>query len=155
MKVVIRKAKPEDWETIQRLNNEVFEVSRPYDKRLNMKWPYSKEGIKYYKKVTKSKKYCCIMAEIDHKPIGYLVGLEKNYSYRLNKTAEIDNMGVTPKYRTSGVGSKLVTEFKKWCKKKGLRHIKVSTYYYYKKVINFYRKQKMVPIDITLEGSLE
>jgi len=149
----IRVAKENEWQIIQRLNYEVFEASLPYDQHLNMKWPFEKAGIAYYKEAVSKPKYCCLLAEIGSEPVGYLIGVEHNYTYRLNKVAEIDNMGVIPTFRDKGIGTQLITEFKKWCKSQAITDVKVNTYYGYSEAINFYKKQGLVPIDITLEGT--
>lgn len=154
MNVKIRKAKPEDWKIIQKLNNEVFTVDKPHDEHLNLNWPFSKKGTTYYKSVIKDPKYFCIIAEIDRKPVSYLIGTVKKFSYRTNKTAEIENMGTSPKYRSKGIGTKLIQEFKKWCKQKELTHIYVNSYYKNQKAINFYKKQGFKPIDLSLEGKI-
>ena len=48
----------------------------------------------------------------------------------------------------------LVNEFKRWCHSRRLTHIKANAYYFNSKAINFYKKQEMIPIDITLEGEI-
>jgi len=63
-------------------------------------------------------------------------------------------MGVLERYRGKRIGTFLVNEFKKWCQKKGITHLKVSTYFDHQKAINFYKKQGLKPIDITLEGEI-
>lgn len=155
MEVRIRKALKEDWKIIQKLNNEVFIVSYKYDKNLNMKWPFEKEGINYYKDSIKNKNYFCYIAEVNRKPTGYLFGLIKKFPSRAIKSGEIENMGITSKFRGKGIGTKLIYEFKKWCKKRKVNFIKVSTYFCYQEGINFYKKQGMVPIDVTLEGPIK
>jgi GNAT superfamily N-acetyltransferase len=154
MNIIIKRAKIEDLAIIQKLNNEVFVASQKYDCYLNMKWPFEKEGIKYFTNAIKGRKYCVLIAWLDDKPVGYLIGVERNYSYRVNRVAEIDNMGVTEDYRGKGIGTLLVNEFKKWCQKRGITHIKVNTYFNYQKAINFYKKQGLKPIDVTLEGEI-
>ena len=154
MKTMIKKAQPNDWKIIQKLNNEVFEHSKIFDKHLNLEWPFLKQGTEYYKIATSSDKYFSIIAEIDGKPVAYLVGKEKNYEYRNNKVGEIDNMGTSPKFRSKGIGSQLVNEFKKWCKSKGITYISACTYYESSRVIRFYKKQGLKPIDINLEGKI-
>lgn len=154
MKLTIRKTKPSDWKIIQHLNNKVFENGAQYDDQLNLKWPFSKQGIAYYKKVVKDPKYFCRIAEINGKPVSYIVGMENNFSYRNNKVGEIDNMGTLPDFRSQGIGTKLVKKFKAWCTKQGVTHIKVCTYFQSKRAINFYKKHDLLPIDITLEGRI-
>lgn len=154
MKVKIRKTNPEDWKIIQKLNNQVFLADSPHDQHLNLNWPFQKQGIDYYKKVTSSNKYFCIIAEIDNQPVSYLVGMEQNYSYRSNRAAEIENMGTLPSYRSKGIGSKLVAVFKEWCKHKEITHIRVSAYSQNKQAIKFYKKHGLQPIDIIFEGKI-
>ena len=63
-------------------------------------------------------------------------------------------MGVSPDYRSHGIGSMLVDAFKKWCRDRGLTHIAATTYFADTKARNFYQKQGMSPIDISLEGPI-
>ena len=51
MNIKIETAKPEDWELIQKLNNQVFVNDKDNDEDLNLEWPFSETGIKYYKKL--------------------------------------------------------------------------------------------------------
>jgi GNAT superfamily N-acetyltransferase len=154
MKITYRNAKPQDWKIIQKLNHEVFLNDAPNDKYLDTNWPFSSKGVFYYKNATSKKEYCCLIAEIKKSPIGYIIGIEKNYDYRTNKVAEIEDIGVSPDHRSKGVGSQLITHFKKWCKKNKLTHIYVNAYYKNKKARNFYTKQKLKPIDISFEGKI-
>ncbi|MCX7881069.1 MAG: GNAT family N-acetyltransferase [Patescibacteria group bacterium] len=154
MKIKIKKAKIENLNLIQKLNYEVFEASLSYDKHLDMSWPFNEKGIKYFKEALISKDYCCLLAYDGNFPVGYLIGTERNFSYRKNKVGEIDNMGVTKKYRGKGVGTALINEFKKWCQKRGLTQLRVSTYFKYDKAINFYKKQGLKEMDLVLEGEI-
>lgn len=150
----IKKANLKNLPVIQKLNHEVFEASSPYDSYLKMNWPFEREGKKYFKEALTSRKYCCFIAYDKNGPVGYLIGTEKNFSYRKNKCGEIDNMGITKNYRGKGIGTILVNEFRNWCKKKKLTHIRVSTYFGYDKAINFYKKQGMKEMDLVLEGEV-
>lgn len=154
MKPSFKKSTPDDWQIIQKLNHEVFKDNAKYDQYEDMKWPYSKHGIKYFKKVTSSNKYCCLIVYDNNKPIGYLAGVEKKFGYRTNKVAEIENMGITPSYRSKGIGTKLVSQFRNWCKQQKLTHIYVNSYYKNTKAVNFYKNQGLKPLDISLEGKV-
>jgi len=61
MNIIIKKAKIEDLKTIQNLNYEVFVVSQKYDCYINMRWPFEKEGIKYFRSAIKGRKYCVLI----------------------------------------------------------------------------------------------
>ncbi len=155
MKPIVRKAATTDLAAVQKLNNEVFEASKDYDQWLNMDWPFSAEGREYYQKALSDPEYSCYIAEVDDRPVGYLIGKLKNFEYRTNRTAEIENMGVTSELRGKGVGTILIDHFKKWCKDQGANSIRVSTYFGYEQAIEFYKKQGLVPLDIVLEGKIE
>ena len=151
MKITIRKTLPADWQVIQKLNNEVFENDSKNDQYLDLVWPYSKDGIKHYKKVVSSPSYCCLIAEADGKPVGHLVGGEKSISYRKVKTSEIIELGVSPAYRSKGIGAELISSFRDWSKNRGFQTIMVNAYYTNEKAIKFYKSLGMKPIDISLE----
>lgn len=151
MDITIRTAKPEDWKIIQKLNNEVFEDNKSYDPHLDERWAMSDTGINYFKKVLTSTDHCCIIAEINHQPVGYLTGGPKELDYRTVKMAEIHNTGVTPAYRSKGIGSMLVSYFRQWSKDHGYQTVYVNSYFKNEKAIAFYKKQGMSPIDISLE----
>jgi GNAT superfamily N-acetyltransferase len=151
MNVMIRIAKPEDWEIIQKLNNEVFGANILYDRHLDEGWAMSDKGIKYFQKVLAAPDHCCIIAEVDHQPVGYLIGGPKEFDYRTVTMAEIHNTGVTPAHRSKGIGSKLISYFRQWCKDHGYQKMYVNAYFANDKAIAFYKKQGMSPIDISLE----
>jgi len=69
MSISIRKSKNDDWEVIQKLNNEVFISDAKNDDDLNLEWPFSSGGISYYKKVASGEKGFCLIAEIGGIPV--------------------------------------------------------------------------------------
>jgi GNAT superfamily N-acetyltransferase len=154
MQVTIRKANPNDWKIVQRLNFEVYEASKQFDEHLNLRYPFYEESEHYYQDIVSNSSFFCVIAEVNNDPVAYLIGKENNYKYRNNRVGEIDSMGTSPNHRSHGIGSKLVQEFKKWCKEKGISHVSACTYYNSPKAINFYKKQGLNPIDINLEGKI-
>ncbi len=95
-----------------------------------------------------------IIAELEGKPVGYLAGTKKEFDYRNVKIAELSNMGVSPKYRSQGIGSLLVQEFKAWSRRNGFQTIYVNAYFHNLKAIDFYKRLGFSPIDLSLEISL-
>lgn len=154
MNLVIRKSVASDWPIIQKLNAEVYENSYQFDPYLKPDDPFTKESEEDYKKTVVDPNKFCMIAEINNDPVGYLVGGENNYSYRSNKRGEIFHMGSSPKFRSLGIGTKLVEEFKKWCLQRGLTHIATSAYFNDPRARHFYEKQGMIPLDIGYEGKI-
>lgn len=154
MKINIRPAKPKDWKIIQELQQEVFEDNYQYDKFLNKKWLFTQEGIDYCQAAVSEKNYCCLIAEVNNKPAAYLIGSERNHSYRTDRNGEIETMGSSPTFRSQGIGSLLITKFKQWCKEKGISYISANTYAQSPKLINFYQKNGLQPMDLILKGKI-
>jgi ribosomal protein S18 acetylase RimI-like enzyme len=155
MKVKIRKSSAKDWKIIQNLNLEVYINSYQFDSHMNPNDPDSEDSTKGFQDDVINQSKLCLIAEKGSKPVGYLVGGENNLSWRTNRRGEIFHMGVSPEYRAYGIGGMLVAEFKKWCLEKGLTHIAATTYFADDKARNFYEKQGMTPIDISLEGPIK
>jgi GNAT superfamily N-acetyltransferase len=152
--ITIRRSTTSDWDIIQKLNFELYENSYQYDDFMDPNDPMTEKSTKeFHDDVANPTKFCAI-AEVDKSPVGYLVGGENNYSWRTNKRGEIFHMAVSAPYRSLGIGSKLVTEFKIWCLSKGLTHVAATAYAKDQKAQNFYQKQGLTPIDVTLEGPI-
>lgn len=152
MEITARVGTPKDFQTIQRLNNEVFVDNATYDDYLNLEWPHSEQGEEYYRNALSDSRFHCLIAEADGKPVGYLIGKMGGHSYRKGKVAEIDNMGVTPSFRSKGIGSRLIQEFKRWCKQEGIERIYVNVYSTNTRAISFYERHGLTRIDVSLEG---
>lgn len=155
MNIVLRRSNKDDWKIVQWLNDEVYQNSEQFDPYLKRGDCYTKESEEEYKKSVIENSKFCMIAEVDAQPAGYIFGGESNYSYRSNRRGEIFHMGTSPDYRSHGLGTMLVCEFKKWCVEQGLTHIATSAYYDDPKARNFYEKQGMNPIDIGYEGVIK
>lgn len=154
MNIVLRKSEATDWQTIQKLNQEVIENSTQFDVYLNVNDAFTDDSVIDYQKTVVDPDKFCIIAEDAGSPVGYLVGGVSNNSWRLNKRGEIFHMGVSPSYRGQGIGKQLVDAFKAWCKERSITHISATTYFNDDKARKFYEKQGMTPIDVSLEGKI-
>lgn len=154
MNVTIRKAAAEDWKAVQKLNHEVIEDNAQYENALVVGWSFSDDATEYFKKATSDPAYICFVAETGGIIVGYLAGTEKKFPYRNIRVAEIGDMGVSPDYRSRGIGEKLVTAYRKWAKEQGFDRLYVNAYYKNEKAIAFYKKCGLEPIDVSLEGAV-
>ena len=154
MNIKIRQAKTQDWSDIQRLNNEVFQVDNNHDDDLDLNWPFSKQGIKYYKNLASGKEGYCLLAEQNTKIVGYIALKIKHFGYRKSKYVEIDHMGVSPEYRSKGIGAKLINTGVKWAKSKKANRLWVSAYWQNKKAIKFYKHNGFFETGLELDKKL-
>ena len=155
MRVNIRQSKDSEWKLIQKLNNFVFIADKDNDDDLDLNWPFSDKGIKYYKDLASGKWGHCLIAFSGKEAVGYVALAEKDfYGYRKSKYIEIENIGVKTQYRSQGVGKKLMDAAIKWAKKVKASKLYVSAYWGNKKAINFYKKNGFYEIGLELDKKL-
>ncbi len=64
-------------------------------------------------------------------------------------------MCINPKYRKSGVGSRLVNTFKEWCKNENVKSIVVTASSKNSNAISFYKKNLFNEYNTTLKYIVE
>lgn len=138
MDIVIRKATLEDLKAVQDLNYKLFDFEyENFDSSLNMKWTFSEEGEKYFRKVIENG---TVWVAVDNdKIIGYLAGIRKSYDSINANSAELDNFYIEEKYRRLGIGKRLVNEYKKYCKNEGIDTVYVTANAKNKNARSFYQ----------------
>jgi ribosomal protein S18 acetylase RimI-like enzyme len=152
--MIIRIAEKDEVKILQNLNDEVFVDNHKYDLDLKIDWAQSEIGEKYFKDALNNPNAICLIAEEDNKPIGYLVAAPKDFGYRLSKYLEIENMGVSPNFRSKGIGFQLVDKCLEIAKDKGFQKVYVNAYFENTKAIAFYEKCGLKKIDISLEKDI-
>lgn len=151
----LRKATINDLKDIQKLNKMLFDLEySKYDNTLNVDWPYSEDGINYYKDSIENK--TTLVCEDNNNIVGYLIGeLNTEYSYNNIKQAEMCNMYILEEYRGKGIGTKFFKEFKNICKNNGIKEIKLVASYDNKDAIEFYKKNSFKEKEITFKINVE
>ena len=152
--MLIRSLKKNEWKILQQLNNEVFIDNAIYDNDLILDWATSDKGKKYFKKILLDKKALVLLAQENGKLIGYLAARQKNLGYRKSKCLEIENMGVSPNFRSKGIGSTIINECISWAKKQGYKKVYVNSYLKNTRAISFYKRNGFNEIDISLEKDI-
>lgn len=150
----IRLATKEEVQDLQNLNDEIFMDNAKYDSDLDLTWAQSEKGRTYFTELVNNDGALCLFAEDDGKKVGYLAASPKDIDYRKSKYFEIENMGVTPAYRSKGVGKLLMQRCFEWAKEKGFQKAFVTSYVQNIGAVNFYRSNGFVEIDISLEKDL-
>ena len=151
--LVIRKAKKEEVEVVQHLNNDLinYEMQEGFDSYIK-DWALSEESKKYFLDLIENQ--FVAVAEIECEIVGYIAGSIYNdlsYSYYEGLTAEANNMFVKKEYRAYGIGSKLMNSFVEWCKKNNAKRVMVTASSKNEKTIKFYRHMGFEDINLTLK----
>jgi len=100
------------------------------------KWPEGNYPYKKYLERYIDKKYF-LVAEEKRKVIGCIFGERLK-----GNLAILWYFAVDKNYRARGIGTKLLREFEKNCKRDGERWIILYTYFLSKKSLEFYKKRK-------------
>ncbi len=150
----IRQVRKGETRKLQKLNDEVFVDNHKYDPDLKLDWAQSKAGKDYFTNIIENPDAICLIAEKNNKPIGYIAAAPKEFDYRLSKYIEIENMGVSPNYRSKGIGSQLIKKCLDVAKKRGYQKVYLNSYFYNTKAVAFYEKSGFKKIDISLEKNI-
>ena len=137
--LIVRRAELKDLQRIQELNNELFELELAnFDKHLIKGWPLSEGGKQYFEDAIENG--FVIVAEIDNKIVGYLLGEESDIPYYDFKIAELCNMCIDSNYRKKGIGNALYKEFERFYNQQGITHFIVTASLKNESAKAFYRK---------------
>jgi len=153
--VNIKVAGMADLEVIQRLYFLLFKKEqKDFDSTLNINWPFSTDGEKYFREVLSGKIGCAWLAVLNNRVIGYLIGVVKEgvpTSRSIKKRVVLDNMFVLEEFRDKGVGRSLVKEFISWAKREGADNLRVTAFAGNQRAIKFYRRCGFKDYNHTLE----
>jgi len=152
--ISIVPAQKSDIQTLQNLNDEVFTDNYKYDSDLKMDWAQSETGKKYFTELVENPKAICFIAKDGEKAVGYIACSSKDFGYRKGKYIEIENMGVSPSYRSQGIGSLLIDKALGLAKERGFNKVYVNAYSENLKAVEFYEKSGFKKIDISLEKEI-
>jgi len=152
----IRQAAIEDLETIQELNQMLFDWEvEEFGVPWNRNWPQEKE--QYFRTaITDTEKYLTLVAEQNGKIVGYVISVISNApSYRTEKLfAEPESMFVLPEFRGSIAAYRLVEKIKEWALSKKADYIKFSTQAGNKRMLSLFRKRGFKDRQVVLEMKL-
>lgn len=154
MKIKIRTAVVEDWKIIQKLNDEVFQNDKENDPDMDLNWPYTEKGIKYYQKLANGTYGHCLVAEINDNPVGYVALSIKDFGYRKSKYVEVENIGVSPEFRSKGIGAMLMDSASEWAKQQGADRLFVEAFWGNTQAVKYYKNNGFVEIGIQLEKNI-
>ena len=151
MNISIRQATIKDVPLLQKLNQEVFVEDFQYDNDLDMDWAMGEKGKSYFTKAVSSANSVCFVAEIDSQAVGYLAVGHKMTPFRKSRYLEVENIGVSPGFRSQGIGAELIKKAKDWGKEHGFSRLFVNSYFHNQRAVEFYKRNGFAEIDLGLE----
>lgn len=151
---MIVQAQADDWHKIQELNNFVFLNDAAHDDDIDLDWPFSKKGIKYYKDLASGSYGVCFLAKINNDVVGYVALAKKDFGYRKTIYLEIENIGVHPEFRSKGIGKLLINQSRNYAKRNKIKKLYVNAYWDNKKAVKFYKNNGFSEIGIELEQNV-
>ncbi|MFZ1721510.1 MAG: GNAT family N-acetyltransferase [Microgenomates group bacterium] len=154
MQINIRQARPKDWQLIQKLNNHVFQNDKENDSDMNLNWPFTEQGIAYYKDLANGTYGHCLIAEIGNEVVGYAALSKKSFDYRNSQYVELENIGVDPAYRSKGIGKVLMETIEKWARDQGADKLYVAAFWGNTRAIKYYKQNGFHETGIELEKDL-
>lgn len=149
-----RNGVAEDVALLQNLNDEVFVDNAKYVEDLDMTWAKGEHGKNYFTQLVNDSDNLCLIAEDDGVPVGYLAAGPKKFSYKTKSYSELENMGVTPKYRSQGIGTVLIKKYFEWSIEQGYESSHVNAFFKNTKAIEFYKENGFLEVDLSLERDL-
>ncbi len=152
--IKIRLAENEDVSVLQKLNNELFIDNQKHDSDLDLSWPLSEKGNKYFSEFIDNPSAFVLIAEDNNNPVGYLIAEEREVEYRKDRSVIIENMAVSLNARHKGIGGMLISELVNLANEKKIKKLYVTTYLKNINALSFYRKNGFKDVDITLEKSI-
>jgi ribosomal protein S18 acetylase RimI-like enzyme len=146
VEILIRKAAEQDLSSLLSMPIKLAtHLSNSYDKTIKPEWFLSNDAKEFYFEFLHDTNKCVYVAEtLGGEIIGFVAGEladATEYWYRkINCFASLDELFVLEEYRSSGVGKKLMNQFKDWCREKGADRISLEVSTTNVPAILFYQK---------------
>ncbi len=122
--VIIKNALVKNAKTIEKMARNTREVAMPEGRTL---------GLKYFQTVIQYG--IVLIAKIDKNIIGFLLA----EVYDITKISVLTYLVVDSKYRTIGIGTKLINYYLNQCKKRKIKLVNLFSPKFNKKTLKFYK----------------
>ncbi len=154
--IKIQRATINDLNTIQQLGAELAEFEhKNWDSSLDPKWPLSAAGEQAYRKAIENR--YTLIALRGEEAIGFLIGDIQRPAAgaaRQITSAHLGNIYVREKFRESSIGSKLLANFKNYCKANNASKLTTTVIAQNTNAIEFYQQQGFEPSRMILAQDL-
>jgi len=126
--MIVRKAKIKDVKEISSLHYFLMKYHRKIDKYYSFKKNCKAIYSKYIRKLIRSKNALVVVAVVNKKIVGYMLGkIEKRPPVlKVGKFGHLNDAFVLKKYRNQGIGKRLTEEFMQWFKSKKIKIVELE-----------------------------
>lgn len=129
----------------------LIQAEKQYDKNINEKCIVTSLYENFYQ----NDDVCLLIAKVDNEIKGYLYGFIINGGDAyIKKTAQLEAMFVNEDFRGKKCGSKLIKNFKNWCKSQNITYIELKVCNMNNHARNLYTKEGFLPIKTTMIAEL-
>ncbi len=124
----VRKATKNDIESIVMLNKELADMHHNIDRIYKEGQAVATSFKKYLESIIDKENVLVIVAELDDKVVGYMIGVieQQRPFLNLKKAGRISDAYVDENYRNRGIGKAMFEELKSWFKKNGINFLTLS-----------------------------
>ena len=153
--IVVARAIPADIPGLVQCAAGLFaEDAGTRDKTIDAEWP-AKHAAQRFSETISDPARLVLAARHAAEIVGSLSGtLDAATAMRPIRVATLISMYVHPRYRRSGVGARLVEQFRAWAQEMNATRITVTAYTTNEAAIRFYRRAGFMPYALTLEADL-
>jgi len=154
---IIRKANLGDLEEILELHFGLSKrIYKKFDKSVNLNWTYT-HGKKYFTEQIKKAGGFVEVAESQGKIIGYVCGslLPRPLDREKAVYAELESAMIDKKFRSAGIGSRLIKDFLKWSEDKNVKYVSIKASAKNESALQLYRNLGFKNYEIILELNLK
>ena len=125
-KLIIRKANNNDCTILNKLFQNLLIYERTYfDKNIKIDLNINS----YFEKRINDNNFVIFVASIDNDIIGYINGyIDDDNKIKIEIEATIQSIYIEDNYRNKGIGAKLINEFVKCVKEKGVKYILIDNF---------------------------
>lgn len=156
LEVKIRPALLEDLNAIATLSKSLLKYDREFDATIDLDWIEKGEGMTFLRERILDPNALVLVAEIQGKIAGYLVGgFVNSETYRTAlKLFELEEILVSDDFRGQNIGSKLIEEFFAYARNSKADRAIVVVSAKNKRSIELYRRLGFIDYDLVLEKEL-
>jgi len=154
---IIRKANLKDLEEILDLHFRLSKrIYKKFDKSVNLNWTYT-HGKKYFTDQIKKPGSFVEVVESKGKIVGYACGslLSRPLDREKAIYAELESVVVDRKFRSAGIGSRLIKNFLRWSEEKDVKYVSVKASAKNESALKLYRNLGFKNYEIILELNLK